>query len=105
MLPCSIILCAEEGETAFIDQRDVAAGKNINFIVYFRPALIKPKFSHKIIIIRTTTKNCTQCAHTCVRGDGTCPNGISPTVLSPNRTCPNGICPNGFCPNGICPNN
>ena len=27
MLPCSIILCAEGGKTAFIDQRAVAAGK------------------------------------------------------------------------------
>ena len=32
MLPCSMVLCAEveeEGETAFIDQRAVAAGKNV----------------------------------------------------------------------------
>ena len=32
MLPCSMVLCAEGeeegGETAFIDQRAVAAGKN-----------------------------------------------------------------------------
>ena len=31
MLPCSMILCGEEeGETAFIDQRAVAAGKKFN---------------------------------------------------------------------------
>ena len=32
MLPCSIILCAEEGETAFIDQRAVGKNQFLNFL-------------------------------------------------------------------------
>ena len=29
MLPCSMVRCAEEGKTALIDQRAVAAGKKV----------------------------------------------------------------------------